>query len=64
MRVIDKTERQESCCISSSVSSFFSFCLGFDKDSATFSMQFEEQKKGPMSYGCGSHVTTKFNKYF
>lgn len=46
VRVIDKTERQKSCCISSSVSSLFSFCLGFDKDSATFSRQFEEQKKG------------------
>lgn len=64
VRVIDKTERQESClyrllCILS-----FLFVLGFDKDSATFSGQFEEQKKGPMSDGCGSHVTTKFNKYF
>ena len=45
VRIIDKTERQESCCIVLCVLSFI-FVWVFDKDSATFSGQFEEQKKG------------------
>lgn len=33
--------------------------MGFFKRILHFSGQFEEQKMGPVSYVCGSHVTTK-----